>query len=63
MRALGGAAASAPAVNVAPPQVNVHVVNVTDPNEVMDVLGTPEGERAIINVLHRRRREVRSATG
>lgn len=37
----------------APPQVNVSVVNVTDPNDVTSALATPDGEKAILNVIRR----------
>lgn len=41
------------------PTVNVSIVNVTDPNEIAEALTTPEGEKAILNVLARNRRAVR----
>lgn len=50
------AAAMAP---VAPPVVNVQVVNVTDPNEVTAALATPEGQEAILNVIRRNPRAMR----
>lgn len=61
MAAVGGTAA-APVV-VPAPQVNVAVVNVSDPNEVTDAIGSNEGERAIVNVVRRRRREINNALG
>lgn len=45
-----------------PPQVNVNITNVTDPNEVTSALATPEGERAILNVIRRNRRAVQEVT-
>lgn len=55
-RALAG-----PEVVVPAPQVNVSVVNVTDPNDVAAALSTAGGEKAILNVLRKNRRQVRSA--
>ncbi len=56
-----GALSSAPSVVVAPPQVNVSVVNVTDPNEVTSALDSPDGQQAILNVVRRNRNQIRSA--
>jgi len=58
-----GGAGGAPQVNVAPPEVNVSVVNVTDPADVTDAMGSTEGERTIVNVIRRRRREINNALG
>jgi len=44
---------------MAPPQVNLNVVNVTDPNEVASALNTPGGEKAVLNVLRKNRRSLR----
>ncbi|MCK5131696.1 MAG: phage tail tape measure protein [Candidatus Sabulitectum sp.] len=41
-----------------PPQVNVQVVNVTDPSEVTSALGTKDGEEAILNVIRRNKRSI-----
>lgn len=38
-----------------PPEVNVNITNVTDPDEVAGALATPDGERAILNVIRRNR--------
>jgi phage-related minor tail protein len=47
----------------APPQVNVQVVNVTDPEEVSAALNTPGTQDQIVNVIRRNRQSVRSALG
>ena len=57
MRALGGG----PEVVVPAPQVNVSVVNVTDPNEISAALDSPEGEKVVLNIMRKNRRQVRSA--
>ena len=59
---LRGGGAS-PNVSVAAPEVNVSVVNVTDPADVTDAMGSTEGERTIVNVIRRRRREINNALG
>jgi len=46
-----------------PPQVNVSVVNITDPDEITSVMGTPEGERVILNTIRRNRRAIREVNG
>lgn len=51
---------SSPAA-AAPPQVNVSVVNVIDPNEVASRIGTGAADRAIMNVLTRNRQAVKAA--
>lgn len=51
----------APPVVVSPPQVNVSVVNVTDPNEVTAALDTAQGQQAILNVVRRNRNQMRAA--
>jgi phage-related minor tail protein len=45
------------------PQVNVQVVNVTDPEEVSAALNTPGTQDQIVNVIRRNRQSVRSALG
>lgn len=45
-------------INVSPPQVNVRVVNVQDPNEVTSAINTPAGEAAVLNVLRKNRKEL-----
>jgi len=47
----------------AAPEVNVRVVNITDPEEIAAALSGPAGEQAIINVLRRNRRTVRTVIG
>ncbi len=39
------------------------IVNVTDPKEIHDAMGSEEGTRVIVNVIRNRRREIRSALG
>lgn len=56
----GGQAQAAPVVNVAPAEVNVRVVNVSDPNEVANGIESPDGEQAVLNVLRKNRRAARS---
>lgn len=48
------------AMQSAPPAVNVRVVNVTDPNDTLDVLESPEAERRIFNVIRRNKTAMRS---
>lgn len=57
--ALGAPSASPAVVTTPPPQVNVSVVNVTDPREALSALATPDGERVILNVLQKNRRGAR----
>lgn len=45
------------------PQVNVSVVNVTDPNEALNALDTPDGEQRILNVLQKNPETLRRITG
>lgn len=52
-------AASMPA---APPQVNVQVVNVNDPNEVPSALNSGRADQAILNVLQRNRQALQRIT-
>ena len=47
----------------APPQVNVQVVNVNDPNEVPTALNSGRADQAILNVLRRNRQTVQRITG
>ena len=51
------------AISAEPPQVNVTVVNVTDPNDAVAAINTPDGERAIVNVIRRQRRGVQQILG
>ena len=60
--AVAGQGGGAP-TTVAAPAVNVSVVNVTDPADVTDAMGSTEGERTIVNVIRRRRREINNALG
>jgi hypothetical protein len=43
-------AAAGPAVQ---PNMNVKVVNVMDKRQMIDALGTPDGEKKIVNILSR----------
>lgn len=54
------AAAAAAPVIVPPAQVNVF--NVTDPDEVAEVIGSPKGEEAIINVIRRNPSAIRQVS-
>lgn len=47
----------------APPQVNVSVVNVTDPNEVNAAIDSGSSDTAIINAIQRNRRSVQNVIG
>lgn len=58
-----GSGTVVPMAPQAPPQVNVQVVNVTDPNEISSALNTSQGENAIINVIRRHRRSIRTVLG
>ncbi|MCP4897722.1 MAG: phage tail tape measure protein [bacterium] len=44
---------------VAPPQVNVKIINVTDSSEIGDYLQSAEGEEAIVNVISRNSQTVK----
>lgn len=55
------AAAAPPVVNVAPPAVTI--LNVSDPNEIPSGIESPDGQRAIMNVVRRQRREIKSTIG
>ena len=55
-RALAG-----PEVVVPAPMVNVSVVNVTDPGEIQSAMSSPEGEKIVLNIMRKNRRQVRSA--
>jgi tape measure domain-containing protein len=55
-RLLGGGQAP---VNVAPPQVHVHITNVDDPNKTSKALSTREGEKAIMNIISRNKEAVK----
>lgn len=56
-----GAAAAAPVVNVAP--ANIQVTNVTNPQDILDEIDSPEGTQKIMNVISRKRRAVKGITG
>lgn len=45
----------------AAPQVNVQVVNVSDPNEVVNAMSTREGQEAILNVISKNRARVKQS--
>ncbi len=55
--------ASAPVVNVTAPAPTINVVNVTDPSEIPAGIESNEGEQAIMNVIRRNSRTVKSLTG
>jgi tape measure domain-containing protein len=48
-------AQQAPIVNVAPPQVHVTVVNVSDPKAAVDAMDSPEGDQVIYNRISRKK--------
>lgn len=52
-----------PQAAAAAPEVNVNVVNVTDPEEISAEMSSPRGERTIINVVRRNRTTLRSVLG
>lgn len=52
-----------PRVNVAPPQVNVRVINSTDPRASLDALATAAGERVIVNMIQRNPQTFRRILG
>lgn len=56
------ASASAPVVNVTSPPPTINVVNVTDPSEIPAGIESNEGEQAILNVIRRNSRTVKSLT-
>jgi phage-related minor tail protein len=45
------------------PEVKVNIVNVTDRNEIANVLASPEGSKVIMNTLKRNRQTARSIVG
>lgn len=49
--------------NQPPPQVNVQVVNVSDPNEVSSALNTQGVQDQVVNVIRKNRSAVRAALG
>jgi tape measure domain-containing protein len=51
------------AMGGAPPQVNVQVVNVTDPNQVASAMAEPGVQERIVNVIRSNRTAVRTALG
>ena len=48
-----------PVVNVAPPAVTVSNVIVNDPSEIPSGIESPQGQRAIMNVLNQKKQTVR----
>jgi len=52
-----------PVVNVTTPPPTINVVNVTDPAEIPAGIESNEGEQAIMNVIRRNARTVKSLTG
>lgn len=54
-QAVGSGAATA----VQAPPVNITVVNVTDPKDVVSAINTPEGEQMILNIISKNRSTVR----
>jgi len=62
----GGAGHVVPAGETAEmlePQVNIRVINVTDPNEITSTMNSPTGEQVILNVLSRNARAMRRILG
>jgi len=57
--ATAAAGGGTPQVVQAPP-VNVSVVNVTDPSEVVSAINSPEGEQMIMNVIQKNRSTVKN---
>lgn len=47
----------------AQPQVNVHVVNVSDPNEIANALNHPDNQDVVVNVIRRNKGAIKSALG
>jgi hypothetical protein len=45
------------------PQVNLNVVNVTDPNEVVSVLNSQQGEETVLNILAKNPRVIQQLAG
>lgn len=56
------ASASSPVVNVTSPPPTVNVINVNDPSEIPAGIESNEGEQAIMNVIRRNSRTVKSLT-
>ena len=48
---------------MAAPQVNVSVVNVTDPDEVGSALNDPRNQEIIVNIIGRNRQAVNRSLG
>jgi tape measure domain-containing protein len=59
MQNAASASQQAPTVNVAPAAVTV--VNVSDPSEIPRGIESPQGEQAILNVIRRNPRKIRSS--
>lgn len=53
----------APEVNVTTPPPTVNVINVADPSEIPQGIESDQGEQAIMNVIRRNARTVKSFTG
>jgi hypothetical protein len=47
----------------APPQVNLQVVNVTDPNEIPEAMASQRGDKVFLNSVTRNRGAYRAALG
>lgn len=60
--ARAGNGSSAPVV-VPAPAVNVSITNVTDPNDVLDAIDSPAGERRIVNAINRNPQAIRRGLG
>jgi len=48
-------------VTAPPPQVHVHITNVSDPKEVTNAIGSSEGAQQIMNVITRNKQAVKRA--
>lgn len=55
----GSGAGQTTVIQAPAPEVRVSVVNVTDPEEALSALDTPDGERKILNILQRNPEAVR----
>lgn len=60
--ARAGSGGGSPVV-VPAPQVNLSVTNVTDPNDVLDAIDSPAGERRIVNAINRNPQAIRRGLG
>jgi lambda family phage tail tape measure protein len=59
----GGAISPNGSMGGAPPQVNVNVVNVSDPDEVSSALNHPANQDLIVNILRKNKGAARQALG